>query len=157
MSEILGLGSLQANMERLARDIDGGDLENGFLEIGKMLKDRLKENTPVGKSVKKKKRRILFQGIQVGEEEINMRGALKKSWRAKKFKGKKPGSPAVFVAMDRKVAAYGSNVEFGHGGPHPAPAHPFVRPVVDNFKNEYPLRVAMMIREKFGKNLTPSE
>src|SRR5262249_3315811 len=27
-------------------------------------------------------------------------------------------------------------VEFGHGGPHPAPAHPFLRPAFDGTKKE---------------------
>ena len=31
---------------------------------------------------------------------------------------------------------YPAYVEFGHGGPHPAPAHPFVRPAVDAKGNE---------------------
>ena len=34
-------------------------------------------------------------------------------------------------AAASKVADYAYPVEFGHGGPHPAPAHPFVRPAFD--------------------------
>jgi hypothetical protein len=33
-------------------------------------------------------------------------------------------------------AEYANPVEFGHGGPHPAPAHPFVRPAFDAAKEE---------------------
>ena len=33
-------------------------------------------------------------------------------------------------------AEYANPVEFGHGGPHPAPAHPFVRPAFDAAKDE---------------------
>lgn len=33
-------------------------------------------------------------------------------------------------------AEYGNPLEFGHGGPHPAPPHPFVRPAFDARVNE---------------------
>ena len=33
-------------------------------------------------------------------------------------------------------AEYASPVEFGHGGPHPAPPHPFIRPAFDSGVDE---------------------
>lgn len=33
-------------------------------------------------------------------------------------------------------APHGHLVEYGHGGPHPAPPHPFVRPAFDATKDE---------------------
>ena len=33
-------------------------------------------------------------------------------------------------------AFYANPVEFGHGGPAPAPAHPFVRPAFDTRQDE---------------------
>ena len=43
------------------------------------------------------------------------------------------GGYTVSVGVHRKDggAAYANPVEFGHGGPHPAPPHPFVRPAFD--------------------------
>jgi len=36
--------------------------------------------------------------------------------------------PSVIVGVDRKREPEAHLVEYGHGGPHPAPAHPFMRP-----------------------------
>ena len=46
---------------------------------------------------------------------------------------KRSGGYRVTVGIHRKDggAEYGNPVEFGHGGPHPAPPHPFVRPAFD--------------------------
>lgn len=46
---------------------------------------------------------------------------------------KKAGGYRVTVGVHRKDggAEYANPVEFGHGGPHPAPPHPFVRPAFD--------------------------
>ncbi len=43
------------------------------------------------------------------------------------------GGYSVTVGIHRSDggAAYGNPVEFGHGGPRPAPPHPFVRPAFD--------------------------
>lgn len=36
--------------------------------------------------------------------------------------------PSVIAGIDLKKAPHAALVEFGHGGPHPAPPHPFMRP-----------------------------
>jgi len=36
--------------------------------------------------------------------------------------------------VDRKKAPHAHLVEFGHGGKHPAPPHPFLRPAFDAFR-----------------------
>jgi len=38
--------------------------------------------------------------------------------------------PSVIVGVDRRKAPHSHLIEFGHGGPHPAPAYPFLRPAV---------------------------
>lgn len=38
--------------------------------------------------------------------------------------------PSVIVGVDLKQAPHAHLDEWGHGGPHPAPAHPFMRPAV---------------------------
>ena len=40
------------------------------------------------------------------------------------------------VHYKERGAFYANPVEFGHGGPAPAPAHPFVRPAFDTRSNE---------------------
>ena len=44
---------------------------------------------------------------------------------------------------------YAHLVEYGHGGPHPAPAHPFLRPAYDNKINE----VNRIFNEEAWKNI----
>lgn len=39
--------------------------------------------------------------------------------------------PSVLVGVNFKTAPHAHLVEFGHGGPHPAPPHPFMRPAID--------------------------
>ena len=48
------------------------------------------------------------------------------------------GGYSVTVGVHRSDggAEYANPVEFGHGGPAPAPAHPFVRPAFDVAKDE---------------------
>ena len=51
---------------------------------------------------------------------------------------RRKGGYRVTVGVHRSDggAEYANPVEFGHGGPHPAPAHPFVRPAFDAAKEE---------------------
>lgn len=42
----------------------------------------------------------------------------------------------IGIAKSEDGAAYANPVEYGHGGPHPAPPHPFVRPAFDAGKDE---------------------
>lgn len=44
-----------------------------------------------------------------------------------------------------KIAAF---VEFGHGGPSPAPAHPFMRPAKENTRGEAMRRLTAKARER---------
>jgi HK97 gp10 family phage protein len=56
------------------------------------------------------------------------RGKLRRSIRAKKSKYKDGG---WIAQAGRKGAKQAWLVEHGHGGPHPAPAHPYLRPALD--------------------------
>lgn len=59
--------------------------------------------------------------------------------------------PSVIIGIDRKKAPHAHLVEFGHGGPHPAPAHPFIRPAVSVAR---PLVIAV-IENRLRKLLAP--
>ena len=65
-------------------------------------------------------------------------GTLLRSIKIGRVVKKRSGGYRVTVGIHRKDggAAYGNPVEFGHGGPHPAPPHPFVRPAFDAKANE---------------------
>ena len=55
------------------------------------------------------------------------------SVRTRRYTGK---SVTIGVPHSAEGAYYANPVEFGHGGPAPAPAHPFVRPAYDTRADE---------------------
>lgn len=58
-----------------------------------------------------------------------LRRSIKRSIRPPFFKGRNEPLRQVVYA-DAKIAPHQWLVEFGHGGPHPAPPHPYFRPGV---------------------------
>lgn len=69
----------------------------------------------------------------------------------------KTGHPSVIVGVDRKKAPHASLVEFGHGGPHPAPPHPFLRPAYDAIRRAAVASVGQEIDNRIIKKLTSSK
>ena len=65
-------------------------------------------------------------------------GKLYNSIRIGRVVKKRSGGYRVTVGVHRADggAEYASPVEFGHGGPHPAPPHPFIRPAFDGGVDE---------------------
>ena len=65
-------------------------------------------------------------------------GDLHGSIRTGRVKKRKLGGKAVTIGVHykEKGAYYANPVENGHGGPAPAPAHPFVRPAFDTRAEE---------------------
>jgi len=65
-------------------------------------------------------------------------GALHGSIRTGKVKKRRMGGKAITIGVHHaeKGAYYANPVEVGHGGPAPAPAHPFVRPAFDTRADE---------------------
>lgn len=62
---------------------------------------------------------------------------------------KRSGGYRVTVGVHRKDggAEYANPVEFGHGGPHPAPPHPFVRPAFDARVDEAYEKIKEQLRQ----------
>ena len=60
-------------------------------------------------------------------------GALHGSIHTSKVKARGGGGKQVTIGVHvkEKSAYYSNPVEYGHGGPGPAPPHPFVRPAFD--------------------------
>lgn len=50
--------------------------------------------------------------------------------------------------LDGKSAPHAHLVEYGHGGPHPAPAHPFMRPAFDAAADEAYSRLRGTLRDE---------
>ena len=74
-------------------------------------------------------------------------GKLRGSVRIGKAVKHRSGGYSVTVGIHRSDggAEYGNPVEFGHGGPHPAPPHPFVRPAFDARVDEAYEKVKQML------------
>lgn len=64
---------------------------------------------------------VLYRSIEIGNV------------RKRRYSGK-----SITIGVHRKAegAYYATPVEYGHGGPSPAPAHPFIRPAYDTRENE---------------------
>jgi HK97 gp10 family phage protein len=69
-------------------------------------------------------------------------GNLLKGIVAKKYGRKIKGQPKTFVGVNYGVAPHAHLVEYGHGGSHPAPAHPFWRPTVRRYRDKITQRIS---------------
>ena len=67
-----------------------------------------------------------------------MSGDLHDSIAVGKVKKRRCGGKHISIGVHRKErgAYYATPVEYGHGGPAPAPAHPFIRPAYDTRADE---------------------
>ncbi len=65
-------------------------------------------------------------------------GDLHDSIKIGKVKKRREGGKAITIGVhyNEKGVFYANPLEFGHGGPAPAPAHPFVRPAFDTRADE---------------------
>ena len=65
-------------------------------------------------------------------------GVLNRSIRIGPVKKRRKSGKSVTIGVHHSAegAYYANPVEFGHGGPAPAPAHPFVRPAYDTRADE---------------------
>lgn len=65
----------------------------------------------------------------------------------------KRGGKAITIGVHHSEngAYYSNPVEFGHGGPAPAPAHPFVRPAFDTRHDEAYEEIKRVLRDELSK------
>ena len=80
-------------------------------------------------------------------------GDLHDSIKTGKVKKRREGGKAITIGVhyNEKGTFYSNPVEFGHGGPAPAPAHPFVRPAFDTRADEAYEIMKGVLREEIGK------
>ena len=80
-------------------------------------------------------------------------GALHDSIHTGKVKRRCAGGKAVTIGVHHaeKGAYYANPVEFGHGGPAPAPAHPFVRPAFDTRSEDAYDEIRRVLRDELLK------
>ena len=65
-------------------------------------------------------------------------GVLNRSIQIGKVRKRRNSGKSITIGVHRKEegAYYAPPVEYGHGGPAPAPAHPFIRPAYDTRADE---------------------
>ena len=80
-------------------------------------------------------------------------GALHDSIHTGKVKKRRMGGKAITIGVHHKEkgAYYANPVEHGHGGPAPAPAHPFVRPAFDTRVDEAYAIMKNLLRDELLK------
>ena len=80
-------------------------------------------------------------------------GDLHDSIHTGKVKKRSAGGKHITVGVHHKErgAYYAVPVEFGHGGPAPAPAHPFVRPAFDTKVEEAYEIMKGILRDELAK------
>ena len=80
-------------------------------------------------------------------------GALHRSIKVGRAKKRKSGrSITIGVHHSDEGAFYANPLEFGHGGPAPAPAHPFVRPAYDAKADESYHIIRAGLRDAVSRN-----
>lgn len=107
-----GFNGLEMDLEKLTSRLDGDDIAQRALEAGaQVIEKRMVNNASTDPHPRSGK----------------LRGSIK---------SRKNGKRSVSVGIWSEDVPYAYPVEFGHGGPHPAPAHPFLRPAFDEGKDE---------------------
>ncbi len=138
--EIQGIEELEKQMESLIKAVHPDKVEPVLLDAAKVVAKDAKARAPKGKTgnlrkgivAKKTKRRggmTAALGLSAGE-----------------------AAPAI-TAIDFRKAPHAHLVEYGHGGPHPAPAHPFFRPAWDANREKVTRQIIEDINNLIDKGL----
>ena len=108
-----GFNGLEIDLEKkLAMRLDSDDIAKRALEAGaEVIKSRMVNNA----------------SADPHPRSGRLRNAIKSRMN---------GTKSVTGGIWSEDVPYAYPVEFGHGGPHPAPAHPFLRPAFDEGKDE---------------------
>ena len=121
--QVRGFSELATDLEAMSTSIDSPAVTNKALRAGA---DPIKTQMLANASSDPK----IITGALHGSIDV---GAIKRK------------SITVGVHHSAKGAYYANPVEFGHGGPAPAPAHPFVRPAFDAKQDEAYSRMAEVL------------
>ncbi len=110
-----GLEQLERNCNHLLKEVHKPEADL-LLTQARMVRDRIRERAPLGPPTDKKP------------------GSLKAAAYASLLAETTTRNMVAFAGIRPRKAPHGHLVEFGHGGPHPAPPHPFVRPAWDELE-----------------------
>ena len=120
--ETQGLGELMTDISKMASAMDtdgaGTPVAKRILEeAAKPIHDQMKTNASRDPQI--------------------ITGALHRSIRIGPVRKFRNTARRISIGVHRKEKAYyATPVEYGHGGPAPAPAHPFIRPAYDTRQDE---------------------
>ncbi len=80
-------------------------------------------------------------------------GDLVRSLTIGSIKLRKGGGKYITIGAHKGSPAqvYAGPVEFGHGGPHPAGAHPYMRPAYDAKKDEAYIKIREALQQAIDK------
>lgn len=107
-----GIDVLERQADKLIKEVND-EKAKLLLSQARLVRDRIKSRAPKGET-----------------------GKLKKAAYASVVKASLGGPAVGFAGIRPRKAPHAHLVEFGHGGPHPAPPHPFVRPAWDGCREE---------------------
>jgi HK97 gp10 family phage protein len=109
---IKGIDQLEKAANKAIKSMNEGKTKLIY-EQAKKVRNRIKEKAPRGET-----------------------GNLKAAAYASYIPPKLGREVFAFAGIRPRKAPHAHLVEFGHGGPHPAPPHPFFRPAWDEMKSE---------------------
>jgi len=129
-TELRGFDDLQNDLLNMASALENGPGVKRALEAGAIpIEDQMKRNASSDPKI--------------------ITGELYGSIRTGKVKGGQRGKRiTVGIHHDDNAAYFSNPVEFGHGGPAPAPAHPFVRPAFDVRSDEAYEEIKRVLRDE---------
>ena len=131
--ELRGFDDLQDDMVNMAAALDQGPGVNRALEAGAApIEEQMLHNASTDPKI--------------------ITGDLHGSIHTGKVTSRRGGKQiTIGVHYKERGAYYANPVEFGHGGPAPAPAHPFVRPAFDTRADEAYSEIKRVLREELTK------
>ena len=132
--ETQGFGDLQNDLTNMAAEMEFGPGVNRALQAGaKPIEEQMLRNASSNPKI--------------------ITDALHSSIHTGSVKKRRMGGKAITIGVHRKEkgAFYATPVEYGHGGPAPAPAHPFVRPAFDTRVDEAYAIMKNILRDELLK------
>jgi len=132
-TELRGFDDLANDMVNMAAALEDGPGVKRALEAGAVpIEDQMKRNASSDPKI--------------------ITGELYGSIRTGNVKGGQRGKRITIGVHHRDNAARFANpLEFGHGGPAPAPAHPFARPAFDTRSDEAYEEIKRVLRDELNK------
>ena len=132
--ELQGFGDLKNDLTNMAAELEFGSGVNRALQAGaKPIEEQMLRNASSNPKI--------------------ITDALHSSIHTGSVKKRRMGGKGVTIGVHRKEkgAFYATPVEYGHGGPAPAPAHPFVRPAFDTRVEEAYDAIKQVLRDELSK------